>query len=323
LQTAQLTTEVFSTLLALIKSAGLEEAVRSNNGLTVFAPTNEAFAAIDADTLAVLTNPANVDLLRDILLGHVTTGDTSMLMNGTSVTTLAGRDVPVSANMDNLYFGAAQILDTTAATCGGTIVTINAVVVPSEQPTAELECDGQTDCDLASGFLNGDRAEISVAADTVITPPAGMTGPITLTIDQYNPEFLEINSTAVIRLGPAGTTFNPPIQVCISVAAIVDPEEELTIAHSTDEGITFTELMDVTVNGTEVCGYTSSFSIFAATYKSQLPIAEDDDDSSSTSLIAILVLAGLGLLLGLIYGFTNKGCCSNDKLPDLEMGNTK
>jgi uncharacterized surface protein with fasciclin (FAS1) repeats len=324
LQTAQLDPETFSTLLGLIKAAGLEDALRSANSFVVFAPTNEAFAAVDNQTLAYLANPRNVDLLRLILLGHVATGDADQLgMAGMNVPTLAGANVPVTESMDSLYFGGARITMNESVSCGGTIFAIDSVVLPTEEPVAQQECDAETECELGQSFLNGVRAEVAIPAGTTITPPAGMTGPITLTVETFNSSDLEITSLAAVRLGPAGATFNPAIEVCITVVGDIDSMETLTIAHSSDEGVSFKELTDVTVSGDQVCGYTSSFSIFIGTYKSEVPPAvKDDEKSSSTSLIALLVLAGLGLLLGLIYAFTNQGCCENKDMPDLEMNTT-
>jgi len=59
----------FSTLLAAVKAAGLASALSSTDGLTVFAPTNDAFAKIPADTLNAIL--ADKDLLTAILTRHV------------------------------------------------------------------------------------------------------------------------------------------------------------------------------------------------------------------------------------------------------------
>merc|ERR1711973_371432 len=61
--------EKYSTLLAAVKAAGLVDALASTDGITVFAPTNDAFAKIPEDTLASI--PADKDLLTSILTRHV------------------------------------------------------------------------------------------------------------------------------------------------------------------------------------------------------------------------------------------------------------
>lgn len=59
----------FSTLLTAVKAAGLVDALASTDGITVFAPTNDAFAKIPADTLNSIL--ANKDLLTSVLTRHV------------------------------------------------------------------------------------------------------------------------------------------------------------------------------------------------------------------------------------------------------------
>jgi len=59
----------FSTLLAAVKAAGLVDALASTDGITVFAPTNDAFAKIPGDTLNSIL--ADKDLLTSILTRHV------------------------------------------------------------------------------------------------------------------------------------------------------------------------------------------------------------------------------------------------------------
>jgi len=59
----------FSTLLAAVKAAGLANALSSTDGLTVFAPTNDAFAKIPEDTLNSILD--DKDLLTSILTRHV------------------------------------------------------------------------------------------------------------------------------------------------------------------------------------------------------------------------------------------------------------
>jgi len=59
----------FSTLLAAVQAAGLADALATTDGITVFAPTNDAFAKIPADTLNAIL--ADKDLLTSVLTRHV------------------------------------------------------------------------------------------------------------------------------------------------------------------------------------------------------------------------------------------------------------
>ena len=60
-----------TTLVAAVKAAGLVETLQGNGPFTVFAPTNEAFAALPAGTVENLLKPENKDMLVKILTCHV------------------------------------------------------------------------------------------------------------------------------------------------------------------------------------------------------------------------------------------------------------
>jgi uncharacterized surface protein with fasciclin (FAS1) repeats len=61
----------FGTLLAAAQAAGLADALATGKNLTVFAPTDEAFAKLPAGTVESLLKPENKDKLAAILLYHV------------------------------------------------------------------------------------------------------------------------------------------------------------------------------------------------------------------------------------------------------------
>jgi transforming growth factor-beta-induced protein len=64
----------FTTLISLVKQAGLEGALEGTGPFTIFAPTDEAFATLGSDTLATLQKPENKDKLASILKYHVVSG---------------------------------------------------------------------------------------------------------------------------------------------------------------------------------------------------------------------------------------------------------
>ncbi len=63
--------ERFTTLVAAVTEAGLAETLAGPGPFTVFAPTNDAFAALPEGTVATLLKPENRQQLTDILLYHV------------------------------------------------------------------------------------------------------------------------------------------------------------------------------------------------------------------------------------------------------------
>ena len=64
----------FSTLVAAIEAAGLVETLKGPGPFTVFAPTNDAFAALPAGTVETLLLPENQDQLVSVLTYHVVPG---------------------------------------------------------------------------------------------------------------------------------------------------------------------------------------------------------------------------------------------------------
>jgi uncharacterized surface protein with fasciclin (FAS1) repeats len=84
-----------TTLVAAVKAAGLVDTLNGKGPLTVFAPTNEAFAELPKETIPTLLKPENKATLTKILTYHVVPGayDTTklraMILAGNGITTLA------------------------------------------------------------------------------------------------------------------------------------------------------------------------------------------------------------------------------------------
>ncbi|MGB0871538.1 MAG: fasciclin domain-containing protein [Solirubrobacterales bacterium] len=92
-------TEDLSTLVELVTAADLVETLQGEGPFTVFAPTNEAFAALDADTLAALQDPENKDQLAAVLTYHVVPEEldaaaiTQLAEDGETITTVQGEEL--------------------------------------------------------------------------------------------------------------------------------------------------------------------------------------------------------------------------------------
>jgi len=71
-----------TTLVAAVKAAGLVDTLKGKGPFTVFAPTNEAFAALPSGTVATLLKPENKPTLVKVLTYHVVAGrlDSATLM---------------------------------------------------------------------------------------------------------------------------------------------------------------------------------------------------------------------------------------------------
>lgn len=90
----------FSTLVTAVTAADLVDTLSGDGPFTVFAPTNDAFAALPAGTLDTLTMPENKDTLTAILTYHVVAGDvmSSDLTDGQEITTVQGEILTVGVS---------------------------------------------------------------------------------------------------------------------------------------------------------------------------------------------------------------------------------
>ena len=122
----------FSTLLAAAKAAGLVEALSGDKALTVFAPTDDAFAKLPKDTVATLLKPENKDKLKAILLFHVVEGRvySEDALAAKSAATLQGSKVEITVKDGAAYVNGAKILATDVDASNGVIHIIDSVILP-------------------------------------------------------------------------------------------------------------------------------------------------------------------------------------------------
>ena len=123
----------FSTLVTALQAAGLDEVLAGEGEFTVFAPTNDAFAAIDQDLLqAALADPEG--LLTDVLLYHVVDGAvpaSAVVGLDFAPTLLEGWNVSVDVVGGNVFVnGTSQVVTTDIVTSNGIIHVIDQVLLP-------------------------------------------------------------------------------------------------------------------------------------------------------------------------------------------------
>ena len=123
-------TPQLSTLVKLVKSAGLVGALNGKTKLTVFAPTNAAFAKVPAKTLNMLAH--NRAMLRKVLLYHVVAGavPAAKVEKLRSVRTLEGGTLKVSVRMGSVYINQARVILANVHASNGIVHVINSVLIP-------------------------------------------------------------------------------------------------------------------------------------------------------------------------------------------------
>lgn len=127
----------FNTLIAAAKAAGLAGALTSEGPLTVFAPTDEAFAALPAGTVENLLKPENKDQLVAVLTYHVVGRElTSNMLPGRTihVKTLKGsgdKMLSVSKTSGGVTIDEANVVAADIRASNGVIHVIDKVMLPS------------------------------------------------------------------------------------------------------------------------------------------------------------------------------------------------
>jgi len=122
----------FNTLIAAAEAAGLVEALKGDGPLTVFAPTDEAFAKLPAGTVESLLEPENKDKLASILLYHVVAGKitSDQVVKLTSAKSLEGSTINIKVDMGKVYVDNAQVIAVDVEASNGVIHVIDSVILP-------------------------------------------------------------------------------------------------------------------------------------------------------------------------------------------------
>ncbi len=123
---------MFKTLLAAAKAAGLVDALSGEKELTLFAPTDEAFAKLPADAVKNLLKPENKDKLAAILKYHVVAGRvySEDAVEAKSAKTLEGSSIAIRASDKGAFVNESKLIKTDIDAANGVIHVIDAVLMP-------------------------------------------------------------------------------------------------------------------------------------------------------------------------------------------------
>jgi uncharacterized surface protein with fasciclin (FAS1) repeats len=127
----------FNTLLAAAQAAGLADALATGKNLTVFAPTDEAFAKLPAGTVENLLKPENKDQLVAVLSYHVLPrklASNQMMAGPFHVRTLKGsgdRVLAITKGAGGVTIDNAKVVSADIMADNGIIHVIDTVMLPS------------------------------------------------------------------------------------------------------------------------------------------------------------------------------------------------
>jgi len=121
----------FETLVAAVQAAGLVDTLKGEGPFTVFAPTDEAFAALPEGTVEELLKPENKDQLVSILTYHVVPGKvmSTDLSDEMAATTVQGTDIVIDLD-EGVKVEEATVVTADIETSNGVIHVIDTVILP-------------------------------------------------------------------------------------------------------------------------------------------------------------------------------------------------
>ena len=122
-----------TTVVAAVKAAGLVDTLKSAGPFTVFAPNNDAFAALPAGTVANLLLPENKSKLVDILTYHVVSGryPLSSIKDGMVLKTVEGKNLTFKVVDGKIWInGSVGIQTADVISSNGVTHVITGVLLP-------------------------------------------------------------------------------------------------------------------------------------------------------------------------------------------------
>ena len=122
----------FNTLAAALTAAGLVDTLKGEGPFTVFAPTDEAFAALPAGTVENLLKPENKDQLVALLTYHVVPGryPSGRVAGLDEATTVNGETVDINAADGAVMIDGANVVMADVTATNGVIHVIDKVLMP-------------------------------------------------------------------------------------------------------------------------------------------------------------------------------------------------
>jgi len=194
--------ENFSTLVSLVQSAGLDTVLAdTSTEFTVFAPTNDAFAAVDPAILTALGNDA--EALADVLTYHVLAGQTVLQDAAVSIAqsddklveTANGSDVALSLSGSNLYVNTSLVSQADIMADNGVIHAVDQVILP---PTS-TDASSMTIAEVAAGNDNFSTLVAALDAADLVTTLSDENATFTV-FAPTNAAFDKIEDTALSNL---------------------------------------------------------------------------------------------------------------------------
>jgi uncharacterized surface protein with fasciclin (FAS1) repeats len=289
----------FTTLTSLLKTAGLTDILQQPGPYTVFAPTDQAFAALPAGTLQQLQLPENRETLIKLLRYHVVSGQlTSSQLSTGEIKTIEDQTVNVKVDTANnqILVNESQVIQANVQASNGVIHAINQVLIPPNL-TSQQPGTGTTTPDQGGttpGAVTPGRTTLGGPSYIGVGGNIGLTGNNSLSVGNFS-VISKIGLTRNISVRPSAV-FGDETLVLVPVtldfarqADTVTGQSRFPIAPFIGAGVAID-----TSNDTEIA--------FMATGGVDIPIANRFTLTGSVNA-AFFDETSVGLILGVGYNF--------------------
>lgn len=269
-------TEGFSALVQAVEAAGLTDTLKNDGPFTLFAPTDEAFAALPAETLdALLADP---EALSQVLLYHVVPGATLSgdITDGMSVETVQGSPLTLTVTADGVQVNGANVTAADIEAYNGVIHVIDAVLLPpvEEAPAEEAAAEESSEAEASE----------AVTETVAMTDTAAMTATAAMTETEV--AAAAAMTTTESMTDTAATTETSALT---DTAALTD-----TGAMTETEAVTASESMTETPAVEESAAVTATESAAAATDEAPAEEAATDEAAAEAPAPVTLPVTGGG-----------------------------
>ena len=161
----------FKTLAAALGAAGLVDTLKGEGPFTVFAPTDDAFAALPEGTVETLLKPENKGALTAILTYHVVAGKVTadQVVKLSGATTVNGQRVDIKVDGSTVMVDGSKVATADILCDNGVIHVIDSVILPADKTIPETAAEAKAFSTLLAA------AEAAGLAETL-----GSGGPFTV-----------------------------------------------------------------------------------------------------------------------------------------------
>ncbi len=287
--TAASNNPLLSTLVTAVSEAGLVDTLNSDGPFTIFAPTNDAFAAIPPEDLdAVL---ADQELLTSILTYHVVAGeslDAAALGSAGSAATVNGAELEFGA--DGTTVNGVDVLCSNVMTANATVHIIGEVLMPPADDAGEME-EGDMD-EMEEGAMMPTGPLCSAVPADGEGSFAGMTDDTAATAASNNP----VLSTLVQAVVAAGLVDTLNSDGPFTIFAPANPAFDALPAGTLDAVLADTDLLTSIL----------TLHVVAGEQLSSADLAELDSVTTVNGADITLAVADDGTLM--VNGQASVGC---------------